>query len=127
MLSLQRKFLASTKREPSFISKGFTYWKEVTTAFKKHQGSDCHREATEALVLLPQQVMGNIGEMLSNEAKEERAINRKVFLTVIQNISFLARQGLPLRGQGDIASNFHKLLLLRSADCDYITQWLRGQ
>ena len=68
--SLEGKFLTSTKRELSFISKGFTYWKEATTAFKKHQGSDCHREATEELVLLPQQVMGNIGEMLSNEDKE---------------------------------------------------------
>ena len=40
--------------------------------------------------------MGNIGEMLSNETKEERAINRKVFLTTLHNISFLAQQGLPL-------------------------------
>ena len=41
----EKKFLASTKRDQAFISKGFTYWKEGPTAFKKHQGSDCHREA----------------------------------------------------------------------------------
>ena len=51
--SHEGKFLASSKREPSFISKGFSYWKEATTAFKKHQASNCHREATEALIILP--------------------------------------------------------------------------
>ena len=47
----ERKFLASTKREPAFVSKGFTYWKEGPKAFKKHQESDCHREAVDALVV----------------------------------------------------------------------------
>ena len=43
-----KKFYSSKKCEPAFISKGYTHWKEVTTAFKKHQTSDCHREAVEA-------------------------------------------------------------------------------
>ena len=46
------KFLVSTKREPAFVLKGFTYWKEGRKAFKKHQGSDCHRDAIDALVVL---------------------------------------------------------------------------
>ena len=50
----EKKFLSSTKREPGFISKGYTYWKAATTAFKKHQTSDCHREAVEALLVLRQ-------------------------------------------------------------------------
>ena len=29
----KKKFLASKKREPAFITNGFTYWKEATTAF----------------------------------------------------------------------------------------------
>ena len=91
--SHEGKFLTSTKREPSFISKGFTYWKERTTVFKKHQASDCHREATEALVELPRQIKGNIEEVLSNEVKQERAINRRVFLAILENILFLACQG----------------------------------
>ena len=32
----KKKFLASTKGEPAFIPKGFTYWKEGPKAFKKH-------------------------------------------------------------------------------------------
>jgi len=33
------KLKASTKKDPAFLSKGFIYWKEATTAFKKHQAS----------------------------------------------------------------------------------------
>ena len=32
----EKKFLSSKKHEPAFISKGYTYWKEATTAFKKY-------------------------------------------------------------------------------------------
>ena len=49
----EKKFLASTKGDPAFISKGFAYWKEGPKAFKKHQGSDCHREAVDDLIVLP--------------------------------------------------------------------------
>ena len=44
----EKKFLASTKRDPAFITTGYTYWKEAVTAFKRHANSACHREAIEA-------------------------------------------------------------------------------
>ena len=31
----ERKLLASTKKDPAFLTKGFTYWKEATTAFER--------------------------------------------------------------------------------------------
>ena len=38
-------------------------------------------------------------------------------MLVLQNIRFLARQGLPLRGDGDESNgNFHQLFLLRGVD-----------
>ena len=49
----ERKFLFSTKRDPAFLSKGFNYWKEATTAFKKHQESECHREASRVILSPP--------------------------------------------------------------------------
>ncbi len=61
--SFEGKLLTSTKRDPSFITKGFTYWKEATTAFRKHLQSECHKEATEALISLPQSIKGSIGEI----------------------------------------------------------------
>ncbi len=68
------------------------YWKEATVAFKKHQDSDCHREANEAIVFLPKMV-GNVGEILSKQHMEEKAQNRKMFLRVLRDIRYLARQG----------------------------------
>ena len=37
----EKKFLASTK-DPTFITTGYTYWKEAVTAFKRHTNSACH-------------------------------------------------------------------------------------
>ena len=54
------KLLASSKCNPPFISSGYTYWKKATTVFKRHQASACHREANEALVMLPHQIRGDI-------------------------------------------------------------------
>ena len=76
-------------------------------------------------MLLPQQLKGSIDEVLSNEVKEDKAINRRIFLTILENISFLARQGLALRGHDDFESNFHQLLLLRSNDSRHIIEWLK--
>ena len=50
-----------SKCDPAFISSGYTHWKEATTTFKRHQASACRREANEALVVLPQQIRGEIG------------------------------------------------------------------
>lgn len=48
-----------------------------------------------------------------------------MLLTIFQNIQFLARQGLPLRGSHeDMDSNFIQLLHLRSSDSPEITEWM---
>ena len=108
---MEKKLLASTKKHPAFLNKGFTYWKEATTAFQKHQASKYHREAVEALIHLPEQVQGDIGELLNKEHLAAKAHNRKMFLIILESIRFLARQGLPLRGHlSDADSNFIQIL-----------------
>ena len=97
----------STKKDPAFLTKGFTFWKEATTSgdhrFQelddKHEASQCHiyKEANEAINLLPKQV-GDIGELLSKKHSDQKAENREVFLRILQNLRFLTRQGLALRG-----------------------------
>ena len=91
----QKKFLASKKREPAFITKGFTYWKEVTTAFSQHQLSATHLEAVESLVLLPSQIQGDIGEILSHEHEEEKGTNRKMFYSFWRLLGFLSNNFYP--------------------------------
>ena len=74
------KFLVSTNREPSFLGKGYSNWKEATSMFKKHQTSACYGEALEAVVTLPKQIIGDIGTVSSKENKESKAVNRKMLL-----------------------------------------------
>ena len=121
----EHKFLASTKRDAAFLSIGFTYWKEAT-AFNKHQSSECHREAHEALILFQKQVCTDVGELLSQKHQEEKAANRTMFLKVLQDLRFLTRQGLPLRGGcEDADSNYIQLLHLRSMDCPELIGWMK--
>ena len=57
-----RKVLASTKHDTTFLSRGFTYWKEATTA-SVEQTSECHWEANKTLILLPGQVQDDVGDL----------------------------------------------------------------
>lgn len=121
----EKKFLASRKRKPAFISTGYTYWKEATSAFEKHRLSTTHREAVESVVLLPSQLQGDIGEMCDWGHQEEKKSNRKMFMQILENLKFLARQGLALRGnKNDLESNFMQLLRLHNTD-GKVDAWLQ--
>jgi hypothetical protein len=77
------------------------------------------------VVVLPKQT-GDVREMLSTEHRAEKALNRKVFLTLLQNIRYLARQGLALRGgDGDENGNYNQLVLLRSNDVSELVDWVK--
>ena len=88
----QNEFLASTKREPAFIFRGFTYWRESTSAFREHAASDCHSEAVEALVVLPSSTK-DVGELHIAQHAVEKAKNRKMFLLMLPTCSFLLVRG----------------------------------
>ena len=63
--------------------------------------------------------------MLSTEHEREKAENRVMFRKIIQNIRFLTRQGLSLRGHGDGAdSNFTQLLQLRAFHSPAVLTWM---
>jgi len=71
------KFLASSKRESAFTSSGFSYWKKATVAFSKHQPSKYHAEANEAVIQLPRQITGDVGELLSVRRGSTKVRNRE--------------------------------------------------
>ena len=69
---------------------------------------------------------GDVGEGLSKEHEQENAENRAMFRRIIQNVRFLAWQGLLLRGHGDGAdSNFTQLLRLRAFDVPAVLPWMK--
>jgi hypothetical protein len=85
-------FLASMKWEPAFISKGFTYWKRGPKTFKKHEVSDCHCDAIDALVVLPR-CMKDVGD-LHNASREGTQLRNAVSGS---SECFLTREGCFVR------------------------------
>ena len=124
VVALQSKKIKWQKGDPSFVSKGFSTWKKATVAFKSHESSSCHREAMQMIVELPK-TCPDVGDMLSREHATEKGQNRECLLKIISNLKFLARQGLPVRGDGDETdSNFIQLLKLRGQDDPLLECWL---
>ena len=66
----------------------------------------------------------NIGDMLSTIHANGKADNRKMLLKIIQNLCFLGRQGITLRGHDDTESNFMQLLMLRGNDDPKVYDWM---
>ena len=75
--------------------------------------------------MLPAQIVGHVDELMSDEIKQQKAINRKMFLKILENTRYLARQGLAFRGHNDSNGNFIQLMKLRSLDCPQIEQWMK--
>ena len=114
--------ITNSKVDKSFISAGFSNWKDATTKFRKHETSDSHREAVERQITIPNQTR-DIGETLNAAHSLEKDENRKHLLTILRSIRFLARQGLPLRGHDDQQSNFIQLLKLQGESDASILKW----
>ena len=65
----------------------------------------------------------DVRELLSTEHAQQKAINCSYLSKVLENVIYLARQGLPMRGNWvpeeggggcELHSNFHQLMLLRA-------------
>ena len=112
----------STKQDKAFISTGYTNWKKGQDGLKKHETSKCHQEACEVAALTNK--FPDIGETLSDFHTVEKANNRQMFLTILQNIRHLARQGIPFRGNDD-EGNFDQLLKRWGENDSRIEGWLK--
>ena len=74
-------------------------------------------------VEIPQSVR-DIGESMREGLANEKQGNRAVLHIILQNTTYLARQGLPLPGHSDdTESNFQQLLKLRDEDVITLADW----
>ena len=122
---LENKLHSVSNLEHSYISTGYTNWKDATAKFPKHELSNCHKDAVLKVVTLPATTR-DIGESLCTQYAEERLVRRQCFLKLMSSLKYLARQGLPLRGSGtESDSNYMQLLYLRAEDDARITDWIR--
>ena len=133
MKAVHGNLLTTTKAEETFTRIGFTNWKKALEKgpdFEKHQLSAAHREATDLFIVIPSQTVGDIGELLSDSYYKEKYENRQILLKILENIKFLARQSLALRGnwseetKSEVNSNFYQLLKLRALEDLRIDEWL---
>ena len=79
--------------EKSFISTGFSYWKDAVSKFKKHESSQCHKDAVLKTISLPS-TSKDVGEMLAKQQASERSQRRSCFLKLLLNARFLANRDL---------------------------------
>jgi len=102
--------------DDAFSIRGFSNWKHAHDKFVCHEGSTSHKEA--ALKWSNYVSSISISTHLKTGLEQQQAQNRQALLEMLSSLRFLARQGLAIRGHTDKTSNYHQLLLLRSADSD---------
>ena len=85
----------------------------------KHEQCEFHKQAVVVLSKTKY-----VSEMLSTKVVADKEKNQTYFLKVLSTIRFLAHQGLPLRGDNEIESNFIQLMLLLGEDFEGIGEFL---
>lgn len=119
----RRGLATSSKNSQTFIATGYTNWNDANRGFMKHEQSDCHLESVQRLNL--DKSNKDISIAITAQVSDLREKNRSCLLTIISNLKFLGRQGLPLRGRADDSdSNFNQLNVLRCEDNQNFREWL---
>ena len=105
--------------EASFLVKRFTNWKDATRVLVKHESSNFHKVATEAL-----KETNDVADMLPKAAATEKKNKHEYLLKV--SIRFLD-VNVFLWGdepRNDLDSNFYQLLLLKAEDFQGISVFI---
>ena len=108
----------------AFINEGFHNWKIAIERFRRHEASECHREAVLKIQTLK---APTVVEQLSSQAAKTRALNRRMLLKQLTSLRFLLRQGLTIRGHRDWEGNLMQLLHLQSNDSHELAGWLTNK
>lgn len=66
--------------------------------------------------------------MLQTCFLKEKEVNQRMLLKIVTSLRFLARQGLPLRGDGDERNgNFNQLLNFQEEEDSELLHWVKAQ
>lgn len=87
--------LGMNQKWSSFVSDGFSNWKNALTKFHEHEASNLHKES--AMKLAAKKCVG-IDAQLSSKLRSQQAHHRTMLMRLLESIQFLVRQGLALRG-----------------------------
>ena len=67
-----------------------------------------HKSVLTYEMIVPQ--CRNALEMIDENEKKRRVLNRHIFLSILETLQYLARQGLAVRGDDDDEPNFNQLM-----------------
>ena len=122
---IRKKITMLGNLESAYISTGVVNWKEARARFSAHESNTCHKDAVLKTVTLPATVR-DIGEAVSLQHAQDKLERRQCFLKLLSNDRFLAKQGLPLQGDGDeLDSNYMQLLKLCGEHDSRVLEWLK--
>ena len=79
--------------------------------FEIHERSFSHKFAQSQFTQFNRSQPNNA--QINDETARDQIIAKKALLAIISNVSYLARQGMVLRGHESSQGNFMQLLLLR--------------
>ena len=96
--------LSERCKEETFLKTGYKNWKKATEKFDKHQQSKYHKTALTYELIVPQ--CRNALDMIDENEKKPRELNRHIFFAILETLQHLTRQGLAVRGDDDDESNF---------------------
>ena len=112
--------------DSAFVSRGYQNWKKATSAFRNHGSSSCRKESLENVIILPARTQ-DAAEILSSRTSEEKEKSRKCLKKIFSAVQFLARQGLPLCGDGwyELNGNLNQLINLLSKEDANLATWTK--
>ena len=110
----------SKSAEDAFTTVEFCNWRNACKPFKKHQGSDAHKEAEEKCIALNKD---SVMPFVNNKERENQP-QRQRNLTQISPLRMLLRQGVAVRGRTEHVGNLKQLLILRTEDVPDLSSWL---
>ncbi|CAH2315960.1 Hypothetical predicted protein [Pelobates cultripes] len=108
--------------EPAFDCVGFKNWKKAIEKFKKYQSCSAHTYSMKQL--LHHKDSQPINAQLSLQIQQQQNDAWLCLIKIVQTITLLAKQGLPLRGHEDNDGNFKQFLLARADDVSYLKNWI---
>ena len=116
----RKKLTTERKKDPAYISTGFTSWKKAPECFKEHKQRKCHTATLIYETYAPK--MCNLVEMHITEIAKKTAQECQCLKIRLQYLQCLKRSGLSIGENDDGNDNFTQLLLLCGKDQPFATE-----
>ena len=116
--------LSNENKEDTFITSGFSNWKNATESekgFAQHESSKTHGDAASRFLKIPSET-NDVIQTICSTLKLQQDQNGKSLIKIMSSIRYLSRQGTALKGHNEENSTFVQLLNLLAEDEDNLKE-----